>query len=128
MLRVSRKARRQLKAFTEGTLKDLDMVIAVDEDINIQDPNDVEYALAMRPLHRLIHPGMQAEIIGVEDQANAHSLTTAAPARRASIAQAAALRSRRKRKNSTPSRSLRTSICRSRTISPQIEAIFGARK
>jgi len=31
-----------------GTLKDLDMVIAVDEDINIQDPNDVEYALAMR--------------------------------------------------------------------------------
>ena len=31
-----------------GTLKDLDMVVAVDEDINIQDPNDVEYALAMR--------------------------------------------------------------------------------
>lgn len=31
-----------------ATLKDLDMVIAVDEDINIQDPYDVEYALAMR--------------------------------------------------------------------------------
>ena len=31
-----------------GTLKDLDLIIAVDEDINIQDPNDVEYALAMR--------------------------------------------------------------------------------
>ncbi len=31
-----------------ATLKDLDMVIAVDEDIDIQDPNDVEYALAMR--------------------------------------------------------------------------------
>ena len=38
------------------------------------------------------------------------------------------LRSRRKRKNSTPSRSRRTSIWRSRTISPQIEAILGARK
>jgi 2,5-furandicarboxylate decarboxylase 1 len=31
-----------------ATLKDLDLVIAVDEDINIQDPHDVEYALAMR--------------------------------------------------------------------------------
>ncbi len=31
-----------------GTLKDLDLVIAVDEDIDIQDPYDVEYALAMR--------------------------------------------------------------------------------
>ena len=31
-----------------GTLKDLDLVIAVDDDIDIQDPNDVEYALAMR--------------------------------------------------------------------------------
>ena len=31
-----------------GTLKDLDLIIAVDDDINIQDPNDVEYALAMR--------------------------------------------------------------------------------
>ncbi len=31
-----------------GTLKDLDLVIAVDDDIDIQNPNDVEYALAMR--------------------------------------------------------------------------------
>ena len=31
-----------------GTLKDLDLVIAVDEDIDIKDPHDVEYALAMR--------------------------------------------------------------------------------
>jgi 2,5-furandicarboxylate decarboxylase 1 len=31
-----------------GTLKDLDLVIAVDEDIDIKDPVDVEYALAMR--------------------------------------------------------------------------------
>lgn len=31
-----------------GALKDLDMVIVVDEDIDIRDPNDVEYALAMR--------------------------------------------------------------------------------
>jgi 2,5-furandicarboxylate decarboxylase 1 len=31
-----------------ATLKDLDLVIAVDEDIDIQDAHDVEYALAMR--------------------------------------------------------------------------------
>ena len=31
-----------------GALKDLDMVIAVDNDINIHDPHDVEYALATR--------------------------------------------------------------------------------
>lgn len=31
-----------------ATLKDLDLVIAVDDDIDIQDSNDVEYALAMR--------------------------------------------------------------------------------
>jgi 2,5-furandicarboxylate decarboxylase 1 len=31
-----------------GALKDLDMVIVVDEDIDIRDPADVEYALAMR--------------------------------------------------------------------------------
>lgn len=31
-----------------GTLKDLDLVIAVDDDIDIRDPMDVEYALAMR--------------------------------------------------------------------------------
>jgi 2,5-furandicarboxylate decarboxylase 1 len=31
-----------------GALKDLDMVIVVDEDIDIRDPADVEYALATR--------------------------------------------------------------------------------
>jgi 2,5-furandicarboxylate decarboxylase 1 len=31
-----------------GALKDLDMVIVVDEDIDIRDPHDVEYALATR--------------------------------------------------------------------------------
>src|SRR5207237_3268091 len=31
-----------------ATLKDLDLVIAVDDDIDIRDPADVEYALATR--------------------------------------------------------------------------------
>ncbi len=31
-----------------GALKDLDMVIVVDDDIDIRDPRDVEYALATR--------------------------------------------------------------------------------
>ncbi len=31
-----------------GALKDLDMVIVVDDDIDLRDPTDVEYALAMR--------------------------------------------------------------------------------
>jgi 2,5-furandicarboxylate decarboxylase 1 len=31
-----------------GALKDLDMVIVVDDDIDIRDPTDVEYALATR--------------------------------------------------------------------------------
>jgi 2,5-furandicarboxylate decarboxylase 1 len=31
-----------------GALKDLDMVIVVDDDIHIRDPADVEYALATR--------------------------------------------------------------------------------
>jgi 2,5-furandicarboxylate decarboxylase 1 len=31
-----------------GALKDLDMVIVVDDDIDLRDPSDVEYALAMR--------------------------------------------------------------------------------
>ena len=43
-------------------------------------------------------------------------------------AYAAWCRSRRKWKNSTPSRSRRFIICGLRTISPTIEAIFGARK
>ena len=41
---------------------------------------------------------------------------------------ASSRRSRRKEKNSTPSRSRRIIICGLRTISPMIEAIFGARK
>ena len=41
---------------------------------------------------------------------------------------AARCRSRRNWKNSTPSRSRRFIICGLRTISPTIEAIFGARK
>jgi hypothetical protein len=78
-----------------------------------------EHALAVGPLHRLVDLGRKAEIVGGDDD----------PAQ----PYAAAFwddcdRSRRKRKNSTPSRSRRTSICRSRTISPQMEAIFGARK
>ncbi len=40
----------------------------------------------------------------------------------------AACRSRRNWKNSTPSRSRRFIICGLRTISPTMEAIFGARK
>jgi 2,5-furandicarboxylate decarboxylase 1 len=31
-----------------GALKDLDLIIVVDEDIDIRDPHDVEYALATR--------------------------------------------------------------------------------
>jgi 2,5-furandicarboxylate decarboxylase 1 len=31
-----------------GALKDLDLVVVVDEDIDIRDPADVEYALATR--------------------------------------------------------------------------------
>jgi 2,5-furandicarboxylate decarboxylase 1 len=31
-----------------GALKDLDLVIVVDDDIDIRDPHDVEYALATR--------------------------------------------------------------------------------
>ncbi len=41
---------------------------------------------------------------------------------------AALCRSRRNWKNSTPSRNRRFIICGLRTISPTIEAIFGARK
>ena len=41
---------------------------------------------------------------------------------------AALCRSRRNWKNSTPSRSRRFIICGLRTISPTMEAIFGARK
>ena len=55
------------------------------------------------------------------------------PARKAAIRTssrlyAALCRSRRNWKNSTPSRSRRFIICGLRTISPTMEAIFGARK
>ena len=40
------KTDKLLSAF--GALKDLDLVIVVDEDIDIRDPHDVEYALATR--------------------------------------------------------------------------------
>ena len=45
-----------------------------------------------------------------------------------SIQCASSRRSRRKEKNSTPSRSRRIIICGLRTISAMIDAIFGARK
>src|SRR5690606_16781359 len=43
-----------------GALKDLDMIIAVDSDIDIHDPADVEYALATRmeaSQDRIVIPG-----------------------------------------------------------------------
>ena len=64
--------------------------------------------------HRLVDALRQAEIVGRDDD----------PA----CAQAALFRSRMNWKNSTPSRSRRFIICGLRTISPTIEAIFGARK
>ena len=73
-----------------------------------------EDAVPMRPLHRLVHRLRQAEIVGGDDDAlGAH---------------AALLRSRRKVKNSTPSRRRRFIICGLRTISPTMEAILGPRK
>ncbi len=39
---------RNLMAAAFGALKDLDLVIVVDDDIDIHDPADVEYALAVR--------------------------------------------------------------------------------
>jgi hypothetical protein len=57
----------------------------------------------------------QAEIVGGDDQAFRR------------YRYAALCRSRRNWKNSTPSRRRRFIICGLRTISPTIEAIFGAR-
>ena len=37
---------RNVMAAAFGALKDLDLVIVVDDDIDIRDPADVEYALA----------------------------------------------------------------------------------
>lgn len=71
-----------------------------------------ENSVPVRPFDRLVDRGVEPEIVGADDQS----------------LQLAALRSRRNWKNSTPSRRRRTSICRSRAISPTIEAIFPARK
>ena len=60
----------------------------------------------------------EAEIVCRDDQAISGQATQCASSRR----------SRRKEKNSIPSRSRRIIICGLRTISPMIEAIFGARK
>ena len=76
-------------------------------------------AVAMGLFDGGIDLGAPPEVIGRDDQ----------PLQAAAFGCALAVfRSRRKWKNSTPSRSRRTSICRSRIISPQMEAIFGARK
>ena len=45
---AARRPAAQRHFFAAGALKDLDLVIVVDEDIDIRDPHDVEYALATR--------------------------------------------------------------------------------
>ena len=72
-----------------------------------------ENAVSMRRFNRLVDLGREAEIIRRDDEA-----PQAATSRR----------SRRKRKNSMPSRRRRFIISGLRTISPTIDAIFGARK
>jgi len=69
-------------------------------------------ALLVRQLDRFIDLGRQPEVIGGDDE----------------MPQAATSRWRRNLKNSTPSRSRRFIISGLRTISPTIDAIFGARK
>lgn len=71
-----------------------------------------EDALAMRELHRFVDLGREPEIIGGDNE----------------TLQAATSRWRKNLKNSTPSRSRRFIISGLRTISPTIDAIFGARK
>ena len=73
-----------------------------------------EDAVAAGPLDGFVDGGIEAEIVGADDE----------PAQ----AQCAASRSRKNWKNSTPSRSRRTIISGLRTISPTIEAILPARK
>ena len=72
----------------------------------------IEYAVAMGALYAFIDGFGEAEIVRGEGKP----------------AQAALCRSRRNWKNSTPSRRRRTIICGLVTISPTMEAIFGARK
>ena len=69
-------------------------------------------ALLMRQFHGCVNLGREPEIVGRDDK----------------VLQSATSRSRRNLKNSTPSRSRRFIISGLRTISPTIEAIFGARK
>jgi hypothetical protein len=69
-------------------------------------------ALPVRQLHRFVDLGREPEVVGGDDE----------------TLQAATSRWRRNLKNSTPSRSRRFIISGLRTISPTIDAIFGARK
>jgi hypothetical protein len=71
-----------------------------------------EDPLFMRQLHAGIDLGREPKIVGRDDKA----------------LQSATSRSRKNLKNSIPSRSRRFIISGLRTISPTIEAIFGARK
>jgi len=75
-----------------------------------------QHPLPIGALDRLVHPFGKPEIIGCQEDA---------PHR---ADQAALWRSRRKWKNSTPSRRRRTIISGLLTISPTMAAIFGARK
>ena len=69
-------------------------------------------ALLMRQFHGCVDLGREPEIVGRDDE----------------VLQSATSRSRKNLKNSIPSRSRRFIISGLRTISPTIEAIFGARK
>jgi hypothetical protein len=72
-----------------------------------------EDAALMRDFDRFIHLAGKAEVVGRDDD---------------TLQSAGSLRSRRKRKNSMPSRSRRFRMSGLFTISPAIAAIFGARK
>ena len=71
-----------------------------------------ENTFPVRQLDPVVDLGREPEVIGGDDEA----------------LQSATSRSRRNRKNSSPSRSRRFIISGLRTISPTIEAILGARK
>jgi hypothetical protein len=71
-----------------------------------------EDALFVRQLHAGIDLGRNPKIVGRDNE----------------VLQSATSRSRKNLKNSIPSRSRRFIISGLRTISPKIEAIFGARK
>jgi hypothetical protein len=67
----------------------------------------------MRGFHGFIDFAREPKIVGGDDD---------------TLQSAGSRRSRRKRKNSTPSRSRRFNMSGLRTISPAMAAIFGARK